>query len=65
MMQIEVLEIKDLPDGGAILVFDIDQNSLVEFAKIGLLKVLTEAAENEMIKSKNTEAAIEENSDEG
>ena len=59
-MQIEVLEVKELPDGGAILVLDIDQNSLVEFAKIGLLNVFTEAAENEMFKEKEIEGATNE-----
>ena len=61
-MQIEVLEVKDLPDGGAILVFDMDQETLVQMAKIGLLKVLTEAAEHELEKDKAIEG---ESADEG
>ena len=42
-MRIEVLDVVDLPDGGANIIMDMDENSKEQFARIGILKVLTDA----------------------
>ena len=42
-MKIEVIEIKDTADGGAILTLDMDHDTLVMFAKKGILDTLREA----------------------
>ena len=44
-MKFDVVEVSDTPDGGAFLTLDMDRETLVAFAKIGLLKVLTDEAE--------------------
>ena len=44
-MKIEVADITDLPNGDALIGFELGHGSLVAFAKIGLLHVLTQAAE--------------------
>lgn len=45
MMQIEVVEIVDREDGGAVIKFDMSPEAIMMFAKIGLLQCLTESAE--------------------
>ena len=45
MMKIEVVEIVDQEDGGALIKFDMDNEAVLMFAKIGLLQCLTETAE--------------------
>lgn len=44
-MKIDVVAINVLDDGGAMMTVDMDDEMLVAMAKIGLLKVLTDAAE--------------------
>ena len=44
-MKFDVVEVSDKQDGGAVMTFDMDRETLVAFAKIGLLKVLTDEAE--------------------
>lgn len=44
-MNIEVINVVDLDDGGAVMTVEMDRETLVTMAKIGLMKVLTEAAE--------------------
>lgn len=44
-MKIEVLEIVEQEDGGVIMSVDMDDEMIIAMAKIGLLKVLTDAAE--------------------
>ena len=45
MMKIEVVEVVDQEDGGALIKFDMSQEAVLMFAKIGLLQCLTETAE--------------------
>ena len=42
-MKIEVIDIKDTEDGGAIVTLDMDHNTLITFAKKGILDTLREA----------------------
>lgn len=44
-MKIDVVAINVLDDGGAMMTVDMDDEMLVAMAKIGLLKVLTDATE--------------------
>lgn len=44
-MKIDVVAINVLDDGGAMMTVDMDDEMLVAMAKIGLLKVLTDAAQ--------------------
>jgi len=44
--RIEVVSMTDHEDGSATIVFDMDAESLKKFAEIGLLKVLTDHANN-------------------
>jgi hypothetical protein len=44
-MKIDVLSITNNPDGSGTMIVDFDKEALVTFAKIGLLKVLTDEAE--------------------
>ena len=44
-MKLEVTSYSENEDGSAQVVFDMDNDTLHCFAKIGILKVLTEAAE--------------------
>lgn len=44
-MKLEVLNIVAEDDGSALMTVDMDNELLVALAKIGLLKVLTDAAE--------------------
>ena len=44
-MNIEVINVVDLDDGGAVMTVELDRETLVTMAKIGLMKVLTDAAE--------------------
>ena len=45
-MRIDVLDVVDREDGGANLIIDMDQKSIEQFARIGLIKVLMDAAED-------------------
>ena len=45
MMKIEITSYSDNDDGSGTVVFDVDTETLHCFAKIGILKVLMEAAE--------------------
>lgn len=49
---IEIVDMKDLEDGGALVTFEMDHESTILFAKIGLLKVLTDAA-NKVIENES------------
>jgi hypothetical protein len=44
MAKIEVVSFAENEDGSASVVFDMDKEALETFAKIGLLKVLTDEA---------------------
>jgi hypothetical protein len=44
-MKLEVTSYTENNDGSGTVVFDMDNETLHYFAKIGILKVLTEAAE--------------------
>ena len=44
-MKMDVVAVNVLDDGGAMMTVDMDAEMLVAMAKIGLLKVLTDAAE--------------------
>lgn len=44
-MKIEVLNIVELDDGGGVMTVEMDSEMISAMAKIGLLKVLTDAAE--------------------
>jgi hypothetical protein len=44
-MKFDVVSFKDNPDGSGTMVVDFDNESLIAFAKIGILKVLTDEAE--------------------
>lgn len=44
-MKMDVVAINVLDDGGAMMTIDMDDETLVAMAKIGLLKVLIDAAE--------------------
>lgn len=44
--QIEVVSVVENEDGSMNVTFDMDQESVVAFAKIGLLKVLVDAAKD-------------------
>ena len=44
-MKMDVVAVNVLDDGGAMMIVDMDSDMLVAMAKIGLLKVLTDAAE--------------------
>ena len=43
--KIELTDITDLPDGSSVIGFELGHNSLVAFAKVGLLHALRQAAE--------------------
>lgn len=43
-MKIEVVEIKDVDDGGALVTVDMDYEMILAMAKVGLVRVLTDAA---------------------
>ena len=45
-MRIDVLDVIDREDGGANIIIDMDEKSTEQFARIGLIKVLTDAAEH-------------------
>ena len=47
-MRLEVLEIIDQHDGSAKMVVELDYKSIVQFAKMGIIHALTEAAENSL-----------------
>lgn len=53
-MQMDVIAIDDNDDGSATLTIDIDYETLKAFAKIGILKVLTDEA-NRVIKEHENE----------
>ena len=44
-MNIEVINVVDLDDGGAVMTIEMDSEMISAMAKIGLMKVLTDAAE--------------------
>lgn len=44
-MKIDIISIVDNPDGSMTMTVDFDNESLVAFAKLGLMKTLTEQAE--------------------
>ena len=44
-MNIEVINVVDLDDGGAVMTVDLDREALLALAKSGLIKILIEAAE--------------------
>ena len=44
--QIEVISVVENEDGSMNVTFDMDQESVIAFAKIGLLKVLVDAAKD-------------------
>lgn len=44
-MKLEVLEITDLDDGTARIMIDTDYESILTFAKIGIIKALTDSLE--------------------
>jgi len=44
-MRIDVLDVIDREDGGANIIIDMDEKSTEQFARIGIIKVLTDAAE--------------------
>ena len=44
--KIDIVEIKENEDGSCTVVFDMDSDLVVHFAKIGLLKVLLDAAKD-------------------
>lgn len=44
-MKFEVINFQDEDDGSALLTVDMDYEAIVAFAKIGLVKALTDAAE--------------------
>ena len=48
-MKLEVIEIVDHADGSATITFDMDRETLLTFAKFGILQTLTDAA-TKMIK---------------
>jgi hypothetical protein len=45
-MRIDVLDVVDREDGGANIIIDMDEKSTEQFARIGIIKVLTDAAEH-------------------
>jgi hypothetical protein len=44
-MKFDVISFKDNDDGSGTMVVDFDNEALIAFAKIGILKVLTDEAE--------------------
>jgi hypothetical protein len=44
-MKFDVVSFKDNDDGSGTMVVDFDNEALITFAKIGILKVLTDEAE--------------------
>jgi len=44
-MRIEVISVHDTPDGGCRMVVEMDEDTAIQFAKIGLLTSLRTAAE--------------------
>jgi hypothetical protein len=44
-MKFDVVSFKDNDDGSGTMVVDFDNEALIAFAKIGILKVLTDEAE--------------------
>jgi hypothetical protein len=46
VMKIEVFEIEEAEDGGAIVTVHLDYESLLQFAKVGVVCCLIEAAED-------------------
>ena len=44
--QIEVVSVNENEDGTMSVTFDMDQESVIAFAKVGLLKVLIDAAKD-------------------
>ena len=57
---IEIVDMKDLEDGGAWVTFEMDHETTILFAKIGLLKVLTDEAKR-VIKEDESKQVLEEN----
>lgn len=49
-MKLEVISITDNDDGSATVVMEIDEQWLKAFAQIGILKVLTDAAQYQIDK---------------
>lgn len=49
-MKVEFVEIEDLEDGGAIIKFDLDQEAVSYFARIGLEHTLISAITEDMMK---------------
>lgn len=43
-MNLEVINVVDTDDGGAVMTLELDAEMLFAMAKIGLMKVLTDAA---------------------
>lgn len=43
-MELQVISIADEEDGGATLTLDMDRETLLAFAKVGIVKVLTDEA---------------------
>ena len=61
-MKIEVIEIRDTEDGGAILTLDLDQHTLATFAKKGILDTLREAV-NAITQQHMNDPSMESNND--
>lgn len=57
-MKIDVVSITDNPDGSATMIVDFDNEALVNFAKVGLLKVLMDEAER-VIKENEVEDDVD------
>lgn len=54
----QVVHIEDHEDGGATITIDCEREELIEFAKVGILKILTDVA-NEVIKKQNDRIPVE------
>jgi len=61
--KIEILEITDNDDGSANVTLEMDHDAVMIFAKIGLLKVLTDTA-NDVLSSELTESVHDINNKE-
>ena len=44
-MRIEVISVHDTPDGGCRMLVEIDEDTMIRFAEIGLVTTLRTAAE--------------------
>lgn len=55
MSKIEVVSFTENEDGSALVVFDMDKEALETFAKIGLLKVLTDEAKRVLDESQGVD----------